>query len=185
MNAVNTLGSMLGFRAAAGALALAACMFTLAACGGDEEGGPIPEDAGNELLGQLDAIASQVAAGACSEATETAAAFAESVDQLPPEVGGELRSQLVEASVNLEGLTQNDQQCQPPDTGATDAGEVVPETPTTTTETTTTDTETEPPPTEEEDEGDDTGEEEPPAGGGAGGNEGSGNGSSGGIGSDG
>jgi hypothetical protein len=184
MNAVNTLGSMLGFRAAAGALALAACIVTLAACGGDEEGGPIPEDAGNELLGQLDAIESQVAAGECLEASETAAAFAESVDQLPPEVGGELRSQLVEASVNLEGLTEDDQQCRPPDTGATDAGEVVPETPTTTTETTTTDTTTEEPPPSGEDDGND--EETPPPGGGAGGNEGSGSDdSSGGIGSDG
>jgi hypothetical protein len=187
---------MPGIRAISGALAVAACALGLAACGGDEEGGPIPQDSGEMLLGQLDQIETAVEAGACGTAQAAAVSFAEGVNDLPPEVGGELRTRLVEASANLEELSQT--QCdEPPPTGATgETGEEPTTTtppPTTTTETTTTDTTTDEPPPDEGDEGGNEGGEEestpPPGGGNAGGGSGSGDGSdgdgsSGGIGSD-
>jgi hypothetical protein len=181
MIAANTLATM-GLRATTSALAVVACTAALAACGGDEEGGPIPEEAGNQLLGQLDQIQTQVQQGLCDEAAATAGAFAEGVDQLPPEVSGELRTRLVEASANLEALTQDSEQCQT-STGTSDPAVVEP--PETTTTTTDEPTTEEPPPDEEPPpEEDDQGENVPPPGGGAGGNEG-GDDSSGGIGSDG
>jgi hypothetical protein len=200
MRGLSRLASMPGTRAISSALAVAACAGTLAACGGDDGGGPIPREAGDQLIGQLDQIETLVDQGNCAEAQEVAASFAEGVDQLPAEVDGELREQLVRASGNLESMTQDTDQCTPP-TGTTGETDVVPpettETTTTTTEdtteTTTTDEE-EPPPTDEGDgEGNGGGppEETPGTGDPGSGNEGGGNtggtgdDSSGGIGSDG
>jgi hypothetical protein len=200
MRGPSRLASMPGIRAISSALAVVACAGTLAACGGDDEGGPIPQDAGDQMIGQLDQIEELVDQGNCSEARAVAASFAESVDQLPAEVDGELREGLVRASGNLVDLTENTEQCTPP-TGTTGETDVVPpetpeETTTTeeTTETTTTDEDEEPPPTDE-DEGDggggppeDTpGNSDPGGGNEGGGNTGGGTGddSSGGIGSDG
>ena len=197
MRAPSRLASMPGIRAISSALAVAACAGTLAACGGDDEGGPIPRDAGDQLLGQLDQIQELVDQGSCSEAREVAASFAEGVDQLPAEVDGELREQLVRASGNLVELTESGDQCTPP-TGTTGETDVVPpettEEPTTTedtTETTTTDEDEEPPPTDEGEGGgppEDTPGNGDPGGGNEGGGDtggGSGDDSSGGIGSDG
>ena len=159
-----------------------ACAVGLAACGGDEEGGPIPQDAGATLIAQLDQIESAVQQGQCDTANEIALAFAAGVNELPPEVTGELRTRLVEASANLEDLSQT--QCATPDTGASgETGEVPTTTPTTTTtETTTTDTSTEePPPDENNGNGPPI---EPPGGGNSGGGSGEGDDSSGGIGSE-
>jgi hypothetical protein len=181
---------MPGIRATSCALAVVACALGLAACGGDEEGGPIPQGEGETLIAQLDEIESAVQEGECDTAQDTAIAFANGVSELPAEVSGELRARLVEASANLEELSQT--QCETPATGATgETGTVPPETTTSTTETTepttTTDTTTdEPPPDEDDGNGPPT---EPPGGGNAGGNSGGGSGdgddSSGGIGSDG
>ena len=184
------LGSMPGIRATLGALAVVACAAGLAACGGDEEGGPIPQDAGETLIAQLDQIESAVQEGECDAAQTTALDFAQGVNDLPAEVSGELRTRLVEASANLEELSQT--QCAAPATGATGETGAVPTTTdtstTSTTETTTTDTTTEEPPPEP-DEGDEGGDEQSGggnAGGGSGaGGSGEGDDSSGGIGSDG
>ena len=197
MRAVSRLASMPGTRAISSALAVAACAAMLAACGGDDEGGPIPQEAGDQLIDRLDEIETLVDEGNCSAAQQVAASFAEGVDQLPSEVDGELREQLVRASGNLESLTQDADQCTPP-TGTTGETDVVPpetteETtpPEETTETTTTDEE-EPPPTDDEGEGggppeDTPGNSDPGGGNEGGGNIGGGTGgdSSGGIGSDG
>jgi hypothetical protein len=186
---VTRLGSMPGIRATFGALAVVACAAGLAACGGDEEGGPIPQATGETLIAQLDQIESAVQAGECDAAQTTALAFAQGVNDLPTEVSGELRTRLVEASANLEELIPT--QCEAPATGATGETGTVPTTTdtstTSTTETTTTNTTTEePPPDENNGNGPPI---EPPGGGNAGGNSGGGSGegddSSGGIGSDG
>jgi hypothetical protein len=187
---VTRLGSMPGIRATLSALAVVACAAGLAACGGDEEGGPIPQDAGEALIAQLDEIERAVQEGDCDAAQATALAFAQRVDDLPAEVSGELRTRLVEASANLEALIPT--QCEAaPATGPTGETGVVPtttDTTTSTTETTTTDTTTdEPPPeTDEDDEGGDDQSGSGNAGGGPGaGGSGEGGDSSGGIGSDG
>jgi hypothetical protein len=192
MRAASRLASMPGIRASSSALAVATCAAALAACGGNDEGGPIPREAGNQLIDQLDQIQTLVDEGLCDEAQQTAVAFATGVNELPEEVDGELRDRLVEASGNLESLTTD--QCTPA-TGATgETGEIPPET---TEEAPPPEETTEPAPTEEGDE------EQPPEdddGGGppadtpgnsdpGGGNEGGGNlggdEGSGGIGSDG
>jgi hypothetical protein len=186
---VTTLGPMPGIRATSGALAVVACAVGLAACGGDEDDGPIPQDAGDALIAQLDQIESAVEEGACDAAQATALEFAQGVNDLPPEVSGELRERLVEASANLEELSQT--QCEVPDTGTTGETGEVPTTPTTTpttTETTTTDTTTEEPPPEPDDSDDEDDRTVEPGGGNAGGgsgDEGGSGGDSGGIGSDG
>ena len=154
MRAASRLASMPGIRASSSALAVVACASALAACGGDDEGGPIPQEAGDQLIDQLDDIETLVQQGECDTAQQVAASFADGVDQLPEEVGGELRQQLVDASVNLENLTDDSSQCTPA-TGVTgETGEVPPEAtdePTTTEETTepTTTEEEEPPPEED------------------------------------
>jgi hypothetical protein len=189
---VTRLGSMPGIRAISSALAAGACAAALAACGGDDEGGPIPQEEGNQLIGQLDDIESLVEQGACDAAQQVAVEFATGVNNLPEEVGGELRQRLVEASGNLESLTGD--QCTPP-TGTTgETGELPPETTEevplpeeeTTEEPTTTDEEEPPPP--EEDEGNGPPTDTPGGGDPGGGNQGGGSiggdeDSSGGIGS--
>ena len=195
-HAAARLAPMPGIRAILSALVAATCALALAACGADEEG-PIPQDDGELLLTQLEQIEDEVQAMQCDAARDTAAEFAETVDQLPPEVDGPLRQGLVEASANLEELSEDPAQCAPEgDSG--ESGVVAPdptaEEPAPTTEET---------PTEEEPEDDDEGgdgdsgqgngpPDRPPGGGNGnpgGGNEGSGgdgdDGSSGGIGSDG
>ncbi len=183
------LASMPGIRASSSALAVVACAAALAACGGDDEGGPIPQEAGDQLIDQLDQIQTLVNDGLCDEAQQAAVSFATGVNELPEEVGGELRNRLVDASSNLESLTTD--QCTAA-TGATgETGEVPPET----TEEPIPEEPVEPAPTEEEEpppEEDDGGA--PPAdtpgnGDPGGGNEGGGavggDESNGGIGSDG
>jgi hypothetical protein len=177
MRAASRLASMPGIRASSSALAVVACAAALAACGGDDEGGPIPQEAGDQLIDQLDQIQTLVNDGLCDEAQQTAVSFATGVNELPEEVGGELRDRLVDASGNLESLTTD--QCTDAATGATgETGEVPPETteePTTPEETTepTTTEEEEPPP--EEDDGGGPPADKPGNGDPGGGNEGGGN----------
>ena len=141
---------MPGIRATSGALAVVACATVLAACGGEEESGPIPQESGTQLIDQLSQIEDQIGGGDCEAAQQTALAFANSVDQLPQEVDGELRERLVEASANLEALTQDPEQCMP--TGPSgETGALPPESeettlPEETTETPTTDEDEETPP---------------------------------------
>jgi len=189
MRAASRLASMPGIRARSSALAVVACAAALAACGGDDEGGPIPQEAGDQLIDQLDDIETLVQQGDCETAQQVAASFADGVDQLPEEVGGELRNRLVDASTNLESLTTD--QC----TGATGASGETGEVPPETTEEPTPEEPAEPAPTEEEEPPpEEDGGGGPPAntpgnGDPGGGNEGGGNvggdESSGGIGSDG
>jgi hypothetical protein len=187
---------MPGTRAISSALAVAACAAALAACGGDDEGGPIPTDQGNQLLGLLDQVESLVNAGDCTAAQDAAVEFGSQVNELPPEVDGELRNSLVSASSSLTTLTE--EQCEDAPTGPSGEEGVVtpepdPEEPAPTEPET--DPPTEEPPPEDEDEGDDEGEgggppADTPGNGNPGGGNGSGSGedgggSSGGIGSDG
>lgn len=143
---MNTLARMPGFRRLLNGCAATLGAAVLAACGGSD-GGPIPEEAGRDLLGQLDAVERAVSDGDCDAAESAADDFAQGINELPPEVEGELRVALDEASANLKQLTA--EQCEP-ETGPT--GETVPTTttqpPTTTTEATTTTTTTEEPPEE-------------------------------------
>jgi hypothetical protein len=196
MRTVSRLASMPGIRAICGALAAAACAGALAACGGDDEGGPIPQEAGNQLIEQLDQVEALVEQRSCDDAQQVAQSFAAGVEQLPAEVDGELRDRLTQASENLVSLTQDSDQCAEPPTGPTgETGVTPPETTeetttddTTTDETTTTDEEQPPP---DEDQGDDEGggpPEDTPGNGDPGGGNGSGEQEedfSGGIGSDG
>jgi len=180
---------MPGIRAITGALAVAACAAALAACGGDDEAGSIPEDQGNQLLGLLDQIDSLVEEGRCDEAQAAAVEFGGQVNQLPSAVDGELRNALVEASARLETLTED--QCDEPEIGPSDDAEVVPTEPEPTdTTTTTTDTTEEPPDDDDDGQGGngppaDTPGNGNPGGGNSGGGGGGGDDSSGGIGSDG
>ena len=187
---VTRLGSMPGIRALTSAMAAVACATALAACGGEDENGPIPPEQGNQLLERLSEIEAAVDQGDCDRARQLAVGLAEDVGRLPLVEDPELRDALVEASGNLVSLTEDPQECQP-DTGATGPAETVPTTETTT-PTTTEPTTTEEP--EEEDEGRGP-PDEPPGGGkgdpGGGNDNGNGGGgsddddSSGGIGSDG
>jgi len=188
---VTRLGSMPGIRAISSALAVATCAAGLAACGGDDEGGPIPQESGDQLIGQLDQIETLVAQGECDAAQQAALSFAETVNGLPGEVDGELRDGLVQASGNLESLTEDTDQCTPA-TGATgETGEVPPETPEETPTEEPTEEPTETTPTEEPTDEDGVPPEDTPGQGNpGGGNEGGGaiggdDDSSGGIGSDG
>lgn len=106
------LAPMPGIRAILSALVAATCAIAFVACGSDEEGA-IPKPDGELLLTQLERIDDAVQNGECDAARATAAEFAETVDQLPEEVDGELRQGLVEASANLEQLTQDPEQCAP------------------------------------------------------------------------
>jgi hypothetical protein len=185
---VTRLGSMPGFRALTSALAAAACAAGLAACGGDDEGGPIPADRGNALIATLDEIEAAVQAGDCDTARDLVVSFAADVEALPLDEDPELRNALVNASGNLASLTDDPDQCTP--TGTTGETGTLPTEPTTTTTTEPTTTTTT---TEEPDEDEDNGggpPEEPPGGGNGDPGGGNGNGSggddfSGGIGSDG
>ncbi len=175
-------GSMPGIRAISSALAVVACAIGVAACGGEDDAGPIPRDEGDQLLAQLDQIESAVERQDCDEAQATALAFADRVDSLPSEVGGELREALVRASVNLESLSST--QCEEPEIGPSGETGVTPPPTTDTTTTSTTDTTTttddEPPPDDTPGGGppDDT-----PGNGNPGGGDGDDDDSSGGIGS--
>jgi len=180
------LAPMPGIRAILSALVAATCALALAACGADEEG-PIPQEDGELLLTQLEQIEDEVQAMDCEAARATAAEFAQTVDQLPSEVDGALRQGLVEASANLEALSEDPEQCVP-EGGTGQSGVVAPDpaaeepAPTTTDEA----------PTEEDtdddggggDSGQGNGPPDRPPGGGNG-NPGGGNGSSGGDGDDG
>jgi hypothetical protein len=184
---VTRLGSMPGFRALTSALAAAACAAGLAACGGEDEGGPIPADEGNQLIATLDEIEAEVQAGDCERARELAVVVAENVSTLPID-DAELRDALVTATGNLVELAEDPEQCTP-DTGATGETGTLPTEPTTTTTTEPTTTTT----TEEEPEDDEGGgpPQDPPGGGNGDPGNGNGNGNtggddfSGGIGSDG
>lgn len=183
MRAPNRLAPMPGFRAYR-ALAAAACALFLAACGGEE--GTIPQDPGEKLLAQLQAIDEAVNNGQCEAAVATAVEFAETVNNLPEDVDPEVREGLVDASLNLRTLTDDPEQCREPDAGTTDASAPVPETTSETeTEPTTTETTTEEeePPPADDGQGNGPPPETPGAGTpGAGSDDG---GSSGGIGSEG
>ena len=172
------LGSMPGIRVT---LAVVACSVGMAACGGEDEAGPIPREQGDSLLAQLDQIESAAKEGLCEEAQATALSFAQDVNELPPEVDGDLRQALVSASANLEELST--EQCEPVIGPSGETGTVPPTTTSTTTTETTTDTTTEEPATDDKPGNgppEDTPGQGDPGGGSSGGDD-----SSGGIGSDG
>jgi hypothetical protein len=126
----------------------------IAGCGSDE--GTIPQDSAEALTNRLDSIESNVGEGRCPEAEAQAEGFKSDVNLLPASVEDDVKQGLQEAASQLVNLTTDD--CEP-ESGATDAGGVVPTdatetepttTETTTTEATTADTTSEEQPTEEE-----------------------------------
>lgn len=161
------------------ALALAACALALGACGNDDEG-TIPREQGEVLLAQLAAVEDAVDNGLCDAARSSAVEFAAAVSELPEDVDADVRAALVEASANLAELADDPSQCTPADTGTTDVVEPT-TTPTTssTTSSTTEETTTEEHEEEPEDRPGKGPPETPP------GHDDSGDGSSGGIGTDG
>jgi hypothetical protein len=182
-NRPSRLGSMPGIRSAWGALAIVACVIGLTACGGGDDTGPIPREQGDLLLAQLDQIESAAQEGLCEDAQATALSFAQGVNDLPPEVEGDLRQALVKASANLEELAT--EQCDPVSGATGDAGtEPTTTETTTTTEPTTTETTTTEEPPSNGNQGNGP-PEETPGNGNPSGNSGGGDASSGGIGSDG
>ena len=162
MMGVTRLGSMPGTRAVSSALSAVACAAALAACGGEDTEETIPADQGQVLLDRLDQVEQRVEDGDCEAASDAALEFARGVTELPAEVDDELRQRLVEASANLEGLTQDPSQCEP--SGATGETGPLPVEPTTTPETTattTTETTTEEPPDEDDGQGSGQGNGQP------------------------
>ncbi len=110
-----------------GAMAVFACVIALAACGsgGDDVESTIPQDAGAEILAQLDQIEAEVEAGECEAAQATADELNTRIESLPEDdVSGELRETLLTASGRLQEQTRDPEQCEepelpPPPTGAT------------------------------------------------------------------
>ena len=181
------LAAMPGIRARRTcALALAACALALTACGGDEEG-TIPQEPGQQLLAQLQAVRQAIDSGQCDAAQASAVELATNLSALPEDVDPAVRAALVDAGANLTALAGDPTQCEEPDVGTTDVAE-----PTTTTETTTTETTTDEEPEEPDEEPEDDSGGEPPAdtpgkgdpGGPKGDGEGCEGGSSGGIGAE-
>ena len=182
------LAAMPGIRARRTcALALAACALALTACGGGEEG-TIPQEPGQQLLAQLEAIQQAIDSRQCAAAQASAIEFAANVSALPEDVDPAVRAALVDAGANLTALAGDPTQCEEPEIGTTDVAE-----PTTTTETTTTETTTDEEHEEPEEKPDEDSGGEPPAetpgkgdpGGPKGDGEGFEGGSSGGIGAEG
>jgi len=104
-----------GKRARLGAAAAFACVFTLAACGGESDEGTIPQDEGSTILEQLEQLEEQVNNGECDEAEATAMSVSEAIAALPDDVDGELRQTLITASSQLVEQTRDPQQCEEPE----------------------------------------------------------------------
>lgn len=163
--------------AIAAALALGGC-----AIGDDEP--TVPEANADALLERLEAVEEDVNTGECADAVDRAEDFKAEVNELPAEVDDELKQALQDGAARLVQLAEDDSECVPTGTGASDDGGVVettdepstPEVPSTPTETETetgsdtdadepTEETTAPPPAEEEttppagDQGDDGGGE--------------------------
>ena len=127
------------------AAGLAAAALGAAGCG---EEGTIPRDDAQALLEALNEVESKVEEGDCSSAETDATQLVGAVNQLPSDVGADVKELLRAAGENLVRLTRDD--CEP-ETGAT--GETTTTTePTTTTPTTTTTTTTEEQPPEQPDD---------------------------------
>ena len=103
-------------RRLATALALAACSAVIAACGGDEEGEPIPQDLAASMQQQLDNIRGQIengTLGACEDilSSETDATFAtlqREAQQVPSDVDSDLRDALEQSIDRLRELVQQE-----------------------------------------------------------------------------
>jgi hypothetical protein len=148
---ITTLAAVLRSGRTAPALALAGAALLLGACGSDDEGGTIPAENANAMLGQVDRVEANVEDGNCSLAAGAVSQLRDQVDALPAETGAETKGELFRLVDNLGELVDDPDQCNEPDTGAT--GETsVPTTPTTTTSSTTTTTTSTPPPEEEQEE---------------------------------
>ena len=138
------------------------CAAALAGCGSDD-GGTIPSQNSAALLSLLSGIEENVAGGNCDLAQEQAGDFVDEVNQLPADVGSEVKGALQAAAARLVDLAADPEQCEAI-TGDTGLGGVqsTPVEPTTepevtTTEEMTTETTTEPPPDEGDDDSDDGG----------------------------
>ena len=97
-------------------LALVGCSAALAACGGDDEGEPIPQDAAESMQQQLDNIRGQIengSLGACEDilSPETDATFAtleRVAQQVPQSVDADIRDALEQSIDNLRGLVEQE-----------------------------------------------------------------------------
>jgi len=131
------------------ALALAIGALAVAGCGGQKR--TIPTRTAESFLRQLDNIASQVDAKACSGAHAKVAALLAQARQLPSSVDPTVRRNVVAGIARLDTLVARDCQKPPPQTNTNTAPTVPTQTVPTTTPTntlpTTTPTQTAPPPT--------------------------------------
>jgi TolA-binding protein len=95
------------------ALALAAVLAlgagaTLAACGGEEEGEPIPARQARSLQRQLANIERQSNNAACAGAEDKVEALERSIDRLPDDVDADVREALADGVARLRGLVEEE-----------------------------------------------------------------------------
>jgi hypothetical protein len=101
-------------RRLATALALAACSALLAACGGDEEGEPIPQDIADNAVATLDDIQAQIengSVGACEDILEPGQNYEElagTVQRVPQRVDADIRDALDRSVDRLRELVQQE-----------------------------------------------------------------------------
>ena len=97
-------------------LALLAAVLALAACGGDDEGAPIPSQTATALQAELDGVQARIdngSAGACRDILEGSRGpnlqrVNELIDALPDDVDPDVRSALAESFDRLWELVQQD-----------------------------------------------------------------------------
>jgi hypothetical protein len=127
------------------AIPLLSCALALAIAGCGSDGGTIPENEGQGLLGLLAATEEAVANGDCERAQEFARTFVAEAEGLPASVDPKVAEELTAAGTHLEDLAGDPGECE---TGASGLTGEQPSEPATS-EPETTDTTDEPETTEE------------------------------------
>jgi hypothetical protein len=129
------------------AIALAASL-AVAGCGGDSEGGDLPQEDATTLLSQLEQVQANVDVGSCFVAGDEADILISEIEDLPSDVDADLREALERGARQLTVLVEDPEQCERPTTVETTTEETTTEETQTEEETTTEETETEPTETE-------------------------------------
>ena len=140
---------------------LLACVLTLAlaGCGGDSgESGTLTEDQAAGLQQTATQVENYFNAGRCEEASEEADRLVAAIDDLPAEVGKDVKDPLREMAQNLEDLAN--EECEGSESESQPEPEPTTPPVTTVDPTTATDTTEEPDPSEDEEEDEDQPEEE-------------------------
>jgi hypothetical protein len=141
---IANIAAMLRGRTMVAAVAIAAVCAGAAGCGGDNEPDPsIPRDSSETLLATLEEIQANVDNGSCLVASGKVQELQDELNELPSDVDADLVEALERASINLNDLVQDPDQCES-QAETTTTTESVP-TETTEPETTTQRTQTQPP----------------------------------------